>query len=306
MEQETSSAEYITVDYRLGKGWKWMAYTLVGVLIYQLITLQRPGFGELKLLFAGKIGAYLHSLLLYYFLFELISVFIFIRLSDWYLYRIGMHRFKLSLPNLLKYQLMFLPLILGSIFVFGPITNTVRYLVLFFPDYTWHEYFPEYFFTGRMYINYMVPYLIFGFALLNVNLFLNYYDWQKAKIQELANRLAKPDEQSAYIQTIEAHDGQGEALLPVNEVWWFEVEGKNYKAYTQGKTYDMRLTLSELEQSLNPAVFFRVNRACIVNLKFVKNYSFWENDKYILRMVDDKTEFVMQRARLKLLKSKIP
>ena len=124
-------------------------------------------------------------------------------------------------------------------------------------------------------------------------------------MQDLANRLAKSAEPNAYIHVIEAHDGQGGVLLPVDEVWWFEVEGKNYKAFTQGKTYDIRLTLAELEQSLNPDAFFRVNRSCIVHLKFIKNYSFWENDKYILRMADEKTEFVMQRARLKLLKSKL-
>ena len=37
----------------------------------------------------------------------------------------------------------------------------------------------------------------------------------------------------------------------------------------------------------------------------MKNYSYWENDKYIVRMTDNKTEFIMQRTRLKGLKERL-
>lgn len=41
----------------------------------------------------------------------------------------------------------------------------------------------------------------------------------------------------------------------------------------------------------------------LVNLEFVQNYSFWENDKYVLRMNDEnKSEFVMSRERLQKIK----
>jgi DNA-binding LytR/AlgR family response regulator len=83
------------------------------------------------------------------------------------------------------------------------------------------------------------------------------------------------------------------------------VEEKNYRAYTLGKTYDIRKTLAELEAELDPAQFFRVNRAVVINLRFFKNYSFWENDKYIIRLSDDKTKFVIQRARLRELRARL-
>ncbi|HRF41151.1 MAG TPA: LytTR family DNA-binding domain-containing protein [Saprospiraceae bacterium] len=300
----TAAAQKIRVDFRVGRGWAWLVYTLIGILLYQLFTLQRPGFGEFRLLLEGRIFEWLRSLLLYYFVFELLSVFIFLRLTLLYFSLGRLDEVALSFKGWLLHQLRFLPLVLTAILVFGPITNGLRYLVVFYPDYVWGDYFPEYFFTARMYVNYLLPYLVFGYLILNFNLFLNYNEWNKERFSRLSEALQTP-EAPKYLQYVQAGDDEGTLLLPVDQVWWFEVEGKNYMAVTNGKTYGIGLTISELEEQLDPELFFRVNRAVLVQLRFVKNYSYWENDKYILRMNDDKTEFVMQRTRLKTLKERL-
>ncbi|MBE2207448.1 MAG: LytTR family transcriptional regulator [Saprospiraceae bacterium] len=300
----TAAAQKIRVDVRVGRGWAWLVYTLIGILLYQLFTLQRPGFGEFRLLLEGRIFEWLRSLLLYYFVFELLSVFIFLRLTLLYFSLGRLDEVELSFKGWVLHQLRFLPLVLTSILVFGPITNGLRYLVVFFPDYVWADYFPEYFFTARMYVNYLLPYLVFGYLILNFNLFLNYNEWNKERFSRLSEALQTP-EAPKYLQYVQAGDDEGTLLLPVDQVWWFEVEGKNYMAVTNGKTYGIGLKISELEEQLDPELFFRVNRAVLVQLRFVKNYSYWENDKYILRMNDDKTEFVMQRTRLKTLKERL-
>lgn len=292
----------ISLSFRLARGWRWLWFTLLGVLLYQFFTLQRPGFGELGLLFKGHFWEYLRQLLGYYFLFELVSVYIFMRLAVWYVRWSGMDRLTLTLNGVLLHQLKFLPYVLGAIFVFGPITNGLRYLAVFFPDYAWATYFPEYFFTARMYVNYLLPFLIFGYTILNINLFLDYNDWQHGRFAQLAGG---KEGVGQYLKTLEARDEEGETLLPVQEVLWFEVEEKSYRAFTRGKTYNIRKTLTDLEAELDPAHFFRVNRAVIINLAFLKNYSFWENDKYILRLTDEKTTFVMQRLRLKELRQRL-
>ena len=300
----TAAAQKIRVDFRVGRGWAWLVYTLIGILLYQLFTLQRPGFGEFRLLLEGRIFEWLRSLLLYYFVFELLSVFIFLRLTLLYFSLGRLDEVALSFKGWLLHQLRFLPLVLTAILVFGPITNGLRYLVVFYPDYVWGDYFPEYFFTARMYVNYLLPYLVFGYLILNFNLFLNYNEWNKERFSRLSEALQAP-EAPKYLQYVQAGDDEGTLLLPVDQVWWFEVEGKNYMAVTNGKTYGIGLKISELEEQLDPELFFRVNRAVLVQLRFVKNYSYWENDKYILRMNDDKTEFVMQRTRLKTLKERL-
>jgi hypothetical protein len=303
MLQHTDSADEIPLTLRLANGWRWLLYTFVGVLLYQISTLQRPGYGELRPLLEGRALDYLRDLLGYYFLFELVSVFIFLRLTRWWARQFGVRRLKPTLRAWALYQLRYLPLVLGAIVVFGPITNALRYLVVHYPDYAWATYFPEYFFTARMYVNYLLPFLIFGYIFLNINLFLDYNDWQKARFERLA--APQNDARNHFLKTVEARDEQGETLLDVRNVLWFEVEEKNYRAYTLGKTYDIRKTLAELEAELDPAQFFRVNRAVVINLRFFKNYSFWENDKYILRLSDDKTEFVIQRARLRELRARL-
>jgi two-component system LytT family response regulator len=305
MDNHTShKPESIQLTFRLAKGWRWLWFTLAGVLLYQFFTLQRPGFGELGPLFKGQLWAYLRALLGYYVLFELISVFVFIRLATVYVRLVGMDRIKLSLSGVLAHQLKFLPFVLLVIGVFGPITNGLRYLAVFYPDYSWTTYFPEYFFTTRMYINYLLPFLIFGYLILNINLFLDYNDWQHHRFVQL-NAPERSNGIDTYLKTVEARDEEGETILSVNDVLWFEVEEKSYRAFTRGKTYNIRKTLGELEAELDPTQFFRVNRAVIINLSFLKNYSFWENDKYILRLSDDKTEFIMQRVRLKALKERL-
>jgi len=304
MENIQQETETIPLTFRFAKGWRWLWFTLLGVLLYQFFTLQRSGFGELGPLLKGQVLEYLRSLLGYYVLFELVSVFIFMRLATQYVRLTGMGRIVLNLSGVLGHQLRFLPFVLGSILVFGPITNGLRYLAVFYPDYTWASYFPEYFFTARMYVNYLLPFLIFGYLVLNINLFLDYNDWQRARFERLKQPAEGPSPHS-FLKTVEARDEEGETLLAVPDVLWFEVEEKNYRAFTLGKTYNIRKTLGELEAELDPAKFFRVNRAVIINLAFLKNYSFWENDKYILRLTDDKTEFVMQRLRLKELRGRL-
>jgi len=155
-----------------------------------------------------------------------------------------------------------------------------------------------------MFNNYFLPFLIFGYGFLNLNLFLDYNDWQKQRFGATAIPPIESETVMGLTQ-LEASDAEGETLLPVRDVLYVEVEQKAYFAYTLGRTYSIRKTLTELEAELNPQQFYRVNRSVIVNVAFVKNYSYWENDKYILRLTDGKTEFIMQRVRLKGLKERL-
>ena len=300
----------IPLTFRIRRQWRlFLLTTLVGIFMYQFTTLQRGDGGEFASLTRGNLLHYLKTLVGYYYLFELVSVFIFVRLTVWYVRLVQPAPLEASIKAVLWYELKFLPLVMLAIPVFGPVTNTLRYLAVFYPGYSWATYFPEYFFTGQMFNNYFVPFLVFGYGFLNLNLFLDYNDWQRQRLESLAQSapsFAPPTEPEATgLTQLEASDAEGETLLPVGDVLYFEVEQKTYVAYTLGRTYIIRKTLTELEAELNPQQFYRVNRSVIVNLAFVKNFSYWENDKYILRLTDNKTEFVMQRTRLKGLKERM-
>lgn len=294
----------IPLTFRLNRKWKQVLLaTFLGVLFYQLINLLRPEYGELKPLFEGRIKDYLKDFISYYLCFEWISVGLFMILNFYYTKFFRMRFLKSGWKALIFYNLKYLPLIVFSIFLFAPITNGIRYLVFHFPHYSWSEYFPEFFFHAEMYRRYFVPLFFLGFGYLNYNIFMDYNDWQKERFKEKLKQKNITDEK--YLNQIEVYDSQGDTVIGVQSVWWFEVENKTYLAYTQGKTFLMKKTIAELEEELNPKQFFRVNRSVIINLTYLKNYSFWEYDKYIVRLQDDKTEFVMQRTRLKDLKNRI-
>ncbi|OIN58960.1 LytTR family DNA-binding domain-containing protein [Arsenicibacter rosenii] len=301
------------LTFRVKRQWRaFLITTLIGIVLYQVMTLQREDGGEFAPLTRGNVLHYLKMLFGYYYLFELISVFIFVRLAMLYVRLTQPGPLVLSGRSVIGYELKFFPFICLAIPVFGPVTNTLRYLAIFYPDYAWSDWFPEYVFTGRMFANYFLPFLVFGYGFLNLNLFLDYNDWQKqrmaAPVEPEASpiaEVAQPKPEPAYLAQLEASDEEGETLLAVRDILYVEVEQKLYYAYTLGRTYAIRKTLTELEAELNPEQFYRINRSVIANVRFVKNYSYWENDKYIVRLTDNKTEFIMQRTRLKGLKERL-
>jgi len=283
--------------------------TAFGVLTFQIINLIQPNHGELRPLFEGHIMAYVTDVVLYYYCFELVSVFIFFKLAQLYFKVFRMNQMALSWRHFSIYLLKCLPLILLSVFIMAPITNGLRFLIYKFPNYTWQVYYPKYFMHADLYELYIVPLLIFGLGFIIFNLFVDYSDWQTNHVNALKqNRITPKVELSKTedrLMVISGYDEKGEYPVKVEDIWWFEIDNRSYFAYTEGHTYQVSKTLVELENELNAQQFFRVNRSVIINLEKLKNYQYWENDKYKLRMKDDKTEFVIQRVRLNELKKKI-
>ena len=101
---------------------------------------------------------------------------------------------------------------------------------------------------------------------------------------------------------IKAWDKLSEITLRVDQIAWFEKEGRKYYAYTENGRFVIGLNLRELETKLGTFKFVRINRSAIVNIELIKDYSYWENEKYILRLYNGK-EFVVNRSRLKQIKA---
>lgn len=274
----------------------------MGVGLFWSITLFNDYRSGASSLFQGGIGNYLKETLFFNALFEVVSFLIFMQVAPRYLHLFRITHIKLNLKSVLIYELLFLPCILGSIIIFSPLTNGIRYLFLFYPYYSWETYFPTYFFQQNMFLTYLNVLLPFGYIYLNSNLLLDYNEWKYKNLQHTGT----PDQpMPLYIKAIEAWDDLGETILSLQDIIYIEVESNNYFAYTKGRTYNIRKNLSELEAELNPQQFYRINRSVILNLSFLKTYTFLKNDKYIVRLNDSKTEFVMQRARIKELKKRL-
>lgn len=216
-----------------------------------------------------------------------------------------------------RYELKFLPVLIVAFWLFDPITQTVRFLLERFPNYSFSIYQKEYIvgtYTWSMYFVYLLPVLLLGYISLNISLLSDYLK-QRREAQEIAESEAarasqealalyatfnpKPTTPSAYLSYLKGKNLLGELDFPVNDVYYFTIEDRFYYAELGKGRYLVSKTLNELETELDPTQFFRIKRDYIVNRQAVLNYAYWENGKYIVRLnTADQYNIVVPRARM--------
>jgi two-component system LytT family response regulator len=77
---------------------------------------------------------------------------------------------------------------------------------------------------------------------------------------------------SGPISRLFVRSGGSLVPLPVADVWWFEADGDYVVAHTAGARHVLHLTLSRLEERLDPVRFSRIHRAHLVNLDHVRAF----------------------------------
>lgn len=88
------------------------------------------------------------------------------------------HWFNIRLSDvnwkaLIRYQLIFLPTLLIAFFIFIPFTQSVRYLLIEFPTYSFPSYWYKYIvdtYSLTAYFRYLFFILLIGYSILNVSL----------------------------------------------------------------------------------------------------------------------------------------
>ncbi|MGL4631898.1 MAG: LytTR family transcriptional regulator DNA-binding domain-containing protein [Leadbetterella sp.] len=286
----------IPLTFRLFKRPKHALVAMtVAILFYQFSNFLRPGYGDLAPIFKGEIWMYLKDLFLFYFGFEWISIGLFWILSLLWIKIVRLKSIRPRWSAFFEANAKYFPLLFVSILIFGPITNGVRYIVLNWDHLSMAEYYPEYFMQIRMYTRYLTPVMFIGILYFNYNLFLDYSDWQKEKYKNLASKQGH--------EPIETYNHQGVQMIDPNKIKWVKVDQKQYLVHTESEILKCKINLNDLEDLLEDHGFYRANRSVLINLKFVKNYTYWEHDKYIVRI--DEEEFVMQRSKLKTFKEKL-
>lgn len=244
----------------------------------------------------------LRFLLLEQYLIELITTTILFLLIDYFTKWQKLYNISLLPSAIFKYLARFLPLFAIAFFIFNPVTQSARYLLNEYTNLSSAIYLDDYLLNWSLYPVYIIPVFLTGYGVLISNLILH-HNKQLASAEQNIESLSKP---TKYIKKLLVFDDWGEVPLDCLTVLWFEKEERKYFAHTQKSKLRTRETLSELESSLDPDKFVRINRSVIVNVDFILNYSFWENEKYVLRLKNKaQTEFVMSRDRLKKIKSQL-
>ncbi|GAB3896699.1 hypothetical protein GCM10028825_42940 [Spirosoma agri] len=274
-----------------------------------------------KLALVARAGGFLPYISVFFrtlFLPEVCTVVILTTLLDQQHIRLKLNSVGLTLRDISRYELSFLPTILFSFFLFNPATQTVRFLLEAFPSYTFSNYWHGYLegtFTMSTYLQYLSPIFIIGYVLLNISFISDYFK-QRQKAQEEAENQATLAIQAAqaaiaaktatvtatssnYLSHLKGKNQHGELDFPVDDVYFFTIEDRYYYAQLEKGQYLVGKTLNELETELDPSRFFRIKRDYIVNRQSVLNYAYWENGKYIVRLnTPDRHEIVVPRARM--------
>jgi hypothetical protein len=214
------------------------------------------------------------------------------------------------------YQLKLLPVVLLAFFIFNPITETVRFALEKFPDYSFQNYLDSFLigtFSGEIYVRYLIPILLIAYLSVNISLLSDYLlerqrvqqeaELESALMAQTIDQLSSTQpvtpvqtDQKLYLRGKNAH---GEITFLSTDAYFFTVEERSYYAELPRGRYLVTKTLNELETELDVTQFFRIKRDYIVNKEAVLNYAYWENGKYIVRLnTPDNHEVIVPRARM--------
>jgi two-component system LytT family response regulator len=129
----------------------------------------------------------------------------------------------------------------------------------------------------------------------------------KPQLEKLLQQLASAlPANRAYPARLPSRLGDRIEFVEVARVTHFYANEKLTYAATPKKDYVVDSTISELEQTLDPAKFVRIHRSTIVNLDFVRELYAWFSERMMVRINDGKdTELTVARDRVKMLKERL-
>lgn len=81
-------------------------------------------------------------------------------------------------------------------------------------------------------------------------------------------------------------DGSDIQFIRVADIQWVDAAGDYMCVHALGKTHIMRITMKQLANMLNPAVFLRIHRSTIVNCDGISSAKTLNNGEYMLTLVD--------------------
>ena len=134
--------------------------------------------------------------------------------------------------------------------------------------------------------------------------------------ERLAGAQARPDLDSLvarleerrkiYVSQVPVYSGKRILIMPVTDVLWFGVEYRLVYAHTNERAFMTNYTLRELEERLDPELFFRAHKSSLVNLRHVKEIVPWFGGRYKLVMRDPAgSEVALSRAQARELRERL-
>lgn len=135
------------------------------------------------------------------------------------------------------------------------------------------------------YPRYQFPLSVAMLALLNA-FYVIYYFYHRVRL--LSDTIMP---QSAFSQSLSVADGRETLLLPVEEIAYIYLAGKEVLVKSgERKDYLCSGSLDEIEAQLDPQMFFRINRRLIAHRSACRGYQALEYGKLEVKLVPVPTE----------------
>ncbi|QIP14511.1 hypothetical protein G8759_18775 [Spirosoma aureum] len=154
---------------------------LVIVVFIELLSWNIAYEAKLKLINrAGGLWVYITALVRSLIIPEISTALIIAALLNLFHRLFKITQVKLNWTSLVRYELSFLPILLLAYPIFSPVTQTIRFLLEAYPDYTFTNYWINYLQISlwlSIYVRYLLPVCIIGYLLLNISLL---FDFQKS------------------------------------------------------------------------------------------------------------------------------
>lgn len=114
--------------------------------------------------------------------------------------------------------------------------------------------------------------------------------------QSLVN-LMQSFKPSSYPERLLVPDGEQMLFIPVHEIDYIEAADNYVSIYTTQNTFLLLQRLSDLENKLDPKLFFRIHRSFIVNVERVKSIQTWMKSSAEVILYSDK-KLPLSRRRI--------
>ena len=124
---------------------------------------------------------------------------------------------------------------------------------------------------------------------------------------KIENLLKVVEKEKQYFTRISVRKGKRIIVLDVRDIVWIGAEETLNFVYTKENRYLVNYTLAEMEEKLDPKMFFRLHRSTLINLSYISEIVPWFAGQYKVVMKDrEKTELTLSRRRVKDLKEIFP
>ena len=117
------------------------------------------------------------------------------------------------------------------------------------------------------------------------------------QLEKLDTLLKAFKQKQSYLERITVSQGNHFVLLPVEEILYFQADGKYIEVHLEKKKYLLRDTLTELESKLSPDKFVRIHRSCIVNLTAIRHLTPRSHGDYWVELTNEVRLTMSRRYR---------